>query len=76
MAENLLLVSCDFEWTSDFAEPAADKTGGVANVWLYYVSKHGLQLQDGELEMYVQWSNDDPPEEWEFVRKPAVSTNE
>ena len=71
-SEDLLLGSCDFEWTSDLAEPVEIKRRDVARIWLYYVSKHGLQLHDGELEMYVQWSNDDPPAEAEFVRNDRI----
>ena len=48
------LGACDFEWTNDLAEPAMEKRGDVARVWLYYVSEHGLQLHEGELEMYLQ----------------------
>jgi len=70
--EDRNLGTCDFEWSSDFAEPATGKRGDVARVWLYYVSKHGLQLHDGELEMYLQWSSDDPPTEVEFVRNDRI----
>ena len=27
----------------------------------HYESEHGLQQEGGELEMNLQWSNDDPP---------------
>ena len=67
-----LLGACDFEWSDDLAEPTDDKRGDVARVWLYYVSRHGLQLHDGELEMYLQWSNADPPVEAEFVRNDRI----
>ena len=70
--EDRLLGDCDFEWTSDLAEPTDDKRGDVARVWLYYVSEYGLQLHGGELEMYLQWSNGDPPVEAEFVRNDRI----
>ena len=70
--EDRKLGTCDFEWSSDLAEPATDKRGDVARVWLYYVSKHGLQLHDGELEMYLQWSNDDQPTDAEFIRNDRI----
>lgn len=70
--EERLLGDCDFEWTDGLAEPADDKRGDVARVWLYFVSEYGLQLQQGELEMYLQWSNEDPPVEAEFVRNDRI----
>ena len=63
-----LKLDCDFEWEGDIAEPPEAKRGEVARVWLYMHSQHGVVLQDGELQMYMQWSVDDPPEEWEFER--------
>ena len=66
------LGSCDFEWTNNLAEPATNKRGDIARIWLYYLSRHGLQLHDGELEMYLQWSNADPPTEAEFVRNDRI----
>ena len=70
--EERLLGACDFEWSSNLAEPTEGKRGDVARVWLYYVSRHGLQLHEGELEMYLQWSNADPPAEAEFVRNDRI----
>lgn len=70
--EDRNLGSCDFEWQSGLAEPADEVMGDVARVWLYFVNEHGLQLQHGELEMYLQWSNSDPPEEEEFVRNDRI----
>lgn len=58
--EDRNLGSCDFEWNSSLAEPPTDKRGEIARIWLYYVSHHNLQLQPGELETFVQWTNDDP----------------
>lgn len=66
--EERKLGSCDFEWNKSVAEPPTVKRGEIARIWLYYVSHHNLQLQQGELEKFLQWSNDDPPEEWEFTR--------
>ena len=66
------LGSCDFEWTDDLTEPADGVRGDVARTWLYFVDKHHLQLRDGELEMYLQWSNSDPPTDAEFQRNDRV----
>ena len=67
-----LKLDCDFEWEGDIAEPPEAKRGEVARVWLYMHSQHGVVLQDGELQMYMQWSVDDPPEEWEFERDKRI----
>lgn len=53
-------------------ESPEDKRGEVARIWLYFVGQHNLQLQQGELEMYLKWSNDDPPEQWEFTRNERI----
>ena len=66
------LGECDFEWTTDLTEPDKDMRGDAARVWLYFVTRHGLQLQEGELAMYLQWSNADPPDEWEFTRNDRI----
>lgn len=70
--EERKLGSCDFEWTNDLTEPPEDKRGEVARIWLYFVGQHNLQLQQGELEMYLEWSRDDPPEQWEFTRNERI----
>ncbi len=31
-----------------------------------------MHLQQGELEMYLQWWNDDPPTETEFARNDRI----
>ena len=43
--EERKLGSCDFEWNSSVAEPPTDKRGEIARIWLYYASRHNLQLQ-------------------------------
>lgn len=70
--EDRKLGTCDFEWTDDIAEPADEVRGDVARIWLYFVDKHNLKLRDGELEMYLQWSNADPPTSAEFERNDQV----
>ncbi len=70
--EERKLGSCDFEWNSVVAEPRDDRRGEIARIWLYYVSHHNLQLQQGELETFLQWSNDDPPDQWEFTRNSRI----
>ena len=70
------LGSCDFEWQTGVAEPGDDVRGDVARVWLYFASEHQLQLQDGELQMYMEWSNNDPPQEDEFVRNDRITAQQ
>ena len=74
--EERRLGDCDFEWTGDLTEPADDKRGDAARVWLYFVNEHDLQLHSGELAMYLQWSNADPPTEAEFVRNDRIRTKQ
>ena len=71
--ENLRLGACDFEWENGgFAEPALDRRGDVARVWLYFADRHGLQLLEGELAMYIDWSAGDPPDAFEFTRNQRI----
>ncbi len=70
--EERKLGPCDFEWNRTVAEPPTDKRGEIARIWLYYVSRHGLQLRQGELETFLQWSQSDPPEQWEFTRNTRI----
>ena len=67
-----LKLACDFEWAGDIAEPPADKRGEVARIWLYMHQQHGVVLEGGELEMYMSWSLEDPPEAWEFERDERI----
>ena len=70
--ENLKLGACDFEWTHQLTEPPLDKRGDVARIWLYFVSQYGLKLEHGELQMYLEWSAQDQPTEWEFERNDRI----
>ncbi|MCU7879540.1 MAG: endonuclease [Candidatus Thiodiazotropha sp. (ex Lucinoma aequizonata)] len=65
--ENYKLGSCDFEWSTDIVEPKDNIRGDVARVWLYFADKHNLILQKGELRMFMEWSNADPPTAEEFA---------
>ena len=71
-----LKLSCDFEWEGDIAEPPAEKRGEVARIWLYMHSQHGVELKTGELLMYMSWSQNDPPEAWEFERDDRIKTKQ
>lgn len=70
--EDLKLGSCDFEWSSDLAEPPLGRRGEVARVWLYFMSQYGLKLDESELEMYLRWSLEDRPDAWEIERNARV----
>ena len=70
------LGACDFEWTNSVAEPPLVKQGEVARIWLYMAAQNGLELESGELARYLKWSNDDPPEAWEFTRNDRIKTKQ
>ena len=70
--ETLELGVCDFEWTGGLVEPDDVIRGDVARIWLYMTEQHGLELEAGELAMYQQWSQDDPPQAWEFTRNDRI----
>ena len=71
--EVLELGQCDFEWESGgLAEPAPNRRGDVARVWLYFADRHGLQLLREELVMYMAWSAADPPDAFEFTRNARI----
>ena len=71
--EDLELGQCDFEWENGgFAEPATNRRGDVARVWLYFVDQHGLQLEQGELLTYMEWSAGDRPDTTEFERNDRI----
>ncbi len=64
---------CDFEWENGgVTEPTTDHRGDAARVWLYFVDRHGLQLVEGELPMYMAWSASDPPDAAEFTRNDRI----
>jgi endonuclease I len=41
-------------------------------VWLYFADRHRMQLLEGELAMYMQWSAADPPDAFEFTRNARI----
>jgi len=65
-------LACDFEWNADVTEPADTVRGDVARIWLYFSTKHGLKLEDGELDMYLRWSLTDTPTTQEFARNDRI----
>jgi deoxyribonuclease I len=69
--ETLPLV-CDVEFAPGITEPSDGVRGEVARTWLYMHSQHGLELEPGELAMYLRWSQLDPPEQDELVRNERV----
>ena len=66
-------LDCDFKWENGgVAEPTTNRRGDVARVWVYFVDRHGLQLEDGELPMDVAWSAADPPDSAEVERNDRI----
>ncbi len=71
--ENLPL-TCDVEFAPGMTEPAPSVRGDVARAWLYMYSQHDLDLQPGELGMFLRWSQQDPPEQDELNRNDRVES--
>jgi len=72
LGDELKLGGCDFEWRRNVVEPPGELRGEVARVWLYFTYRYGLLLLDGELDMYLKWSLEDPPDEWEIERNSRI----
>ena len=60
--------ACRIEDENGTFEPPDCKKGDVARIWLYMRDQHGVKLQDGEEEMFMEWSDDDPVSPWESER--------
>jgi len=63
---------CDFEWTKDIVEPSEGIRGDVARVWLYMNYKHDVVVPEDEYLMFLKWSINDPPDEWEVIRNGRI----
>jgi deoxyribonuclease-1 len=70
--ENRKLGSCDFEWTKEVVEPSDGIRGDLARVWLYMNYKHDVVITEDEYLMFLKWSQQDPPAEWEFIRNTRI----
>jgi len=72
--EVLVFGGCDFEYSRDLgiAEPAPEIRGDVARVWFYMRNTHGVVFTPGEEEMFQEWSETDPVDEWEIERNRRV----
>jgi deoxyribonuclease-1 len=70
--EERKLGSCDFEWTKDIVEPSEVIRGDLARVWLYMNYKHDVVISEDEYIMFLMWSINDPPNEWEFTRNARI----
>jgi deoxyribonuclease-1 len=66
------LGSCDFEWTKDVVEPSEGIRGDLARVWIYMNYKHGVIIYEDEYLMFLKWSINGPPIEWEFTRNARI----
>ena len=66
------LGQCKFEWTRELVEPADNVKGDAARVWLYMGLQHGLELTDEQINMFINWTVNDPPDAFEFERNNRV----
>ena len=73
-----LPLGCDIEFDKEtgITEPPANRLGDVARIWLYMHQQHGVVLEAGELQMYMSWSQNDPPDIWEFERDDRIKANQ
>ena len=63
---------CDFEWSKAVVEPSEGIRGDLARVWLYMNYKHDVAISEDEYLMFLKWSINDPPNEWEFTRNARI----
>lgn len=70
--EKFKLGDCKFKWNKEVSEPPDNRKGDVARVWLYYHSLYDLELESGELEMYLKWSDQDKPDSFEIKRNQRI----
>lgn len=59
--------SCTIEDNREAFDPPDCKKGDVARVWLYMADRYGIELEDGEKEMFEAWALSDPVSPWEFA---------
>ena len=65
--------SCTVEDQKGLFEPADDQRGDVARVWLYMNWKHGVEIPEDELRMFIRWTVTDPVSEWEIERDKRIT---
>ncbi len=53
-------------------EPSEVIKGDLARVWLYMNYKHDVVISEDEYIMFLMWSINDPPNEWEFTRNARI----
>ena len=66
--------SCDFELGSSpiVAEPNPNIRGNAARTWLYMSDTWGIPLTQTERDMFKEWDEADPIDEWEKVRNGRI----
>jgi deoxyribonuclease-1 len=57
---------------NEIVEPPEGIMGDVARVWLYMNYKHDVVITEDEHLMFLKWSQQDPPAEWEFIRNTRI----
>lgn len=63
---------CSIKDTRGVFEPSDDRKGDAARVWLYMVFKHGVEVSEDELRMFIRWHDGDPVSQEERDRDTKV----
>ena len=65
---------CNFEIGGDpkVTEPPDNVRGDAARVWFYMSETYGISIPPAMAEMFRQWSEADPPDEWELRRNERI----
>jgi deoxyribonuclease-1 len=69
--------ACDFEVdrASGRAGPvelAPSVRGDAARAWLYMAEAYGIELEEEERRLLLEWSTSDPPDAWEHERNALI----
>lgn len=65
---------CDFKWsrTQRIAEPTNAIKGQIARAKLYGLVMYNYPLNQDDIDLYVSWSNNYPPSDWEVTKAKAI----
>ena len=66
--------TCAIEDQKGLFEPADDQRGDVARIWLYMNWKHGVEVPEDELRMFIRWHKSDPVSDWEIERDARITS--
>lgn len=64
--------ACTIEDSKGVFEPADEQRGDTARIWFYMNWKHGVQIPEEEMRMFVRWHQQDPVSDWELERDQRI----